>query len=85
MTRMIASMLALSIRMTVITLILAVLALVALVAAAPTKVTIPLATVLGLGFALGGVFALIDRNRSRTRIMGGVDYSSPPRVLGRLR
>ena len=85
MTRMTSSMSALAVRMTVSTLIFGALALVALVVTAPTKVTIPLATVLVAGFAIGGVFGLVDRNRSRTRVMGGVDYSSPAGVLGRLR
>jgi hypothetical protein len=57
--------------MTVIAVLLAFLALAALVVMAPAKVTIPLATVLVLGFAVGGVVALIDRHRSRVRVMGG--------------
>ena len=76
---------ALAIRLMVTTLIFGVIALVALVATAPVSVTIPLATVVVLGFGIGGIFALIDRRQSRTRVMGGVDYSSPARVLGRLR
>ena len=76
---------ALAVRMMVMTLILGLVGLVALVVVAPVSVTIPLATVLVLGFVVGGVFALIDRFRSRTRVMGSVGYTSPERVQGRLR
>lgn len=58
----------LAVRMTVTAIMLAFLALAALVVMAPAKVTIPLATVLVLGFAVGGVVALIDRHRSRVRV-----------------
>jgi hypothetical protein len=75
----------LAVRMMVMTLILGTLALVALVLAAPVAVTIPIATVLVLGVVIGGIFSLIDRHRSRTRITGGSGYASPARVLGRLR
>jgi hypothetical protein len=66
----------LAVRMTVTVIMLAVLALAALVVMAPAKVTVPLATVLVLGFAVGGVVARIDRHRSRVRIMGGAGLSS---------
>ena len=75
----------LAIRMTVIVVIFAALALALLVVAAPAKVTIPLATVLVLGFAVGGVVALIDRHRSRVRIMGGAGLSSSAPDQRRLR
>jgi len=75
----------LAIRMMVMTLILGLLAVVALIAVAPLKVTMPLATVLVLGLVIGGTFALVDRHRSRMRIMGGVGSAFPARVLGRLR
>jgi hypothetical protein len=66
----------LAVRMTVTVIMLAVLALAGLVVMAPAKVTVPLATVLVLGFAVGGVVARIDRHRSRVRIMGGAGLSS---------
>ncbi|HJR66191.1 MAG TPA: hypothetical protein VJ802_07155 [Gemmatimonadaceae bacterium] len=75
----------LAVRMTVIAIMLAFLALAALVVMAPAKVTIPLATVLVLGFAIGGVVALIDRHRSRVRIMGGAGLSSSAPARRRLR
>ena len=58
----------LAVRMIVVAVLLAVLAVAALVVMAPAKVTIPLATVLVLGFAVGSVVALIDRHRSRVRV-----------------
>ena len=75
----------LAVRMTVIAIMLAVLAFAALVAMAPAKVTIPLATVLLLGFAVGGVIARIDRHRSRVRVMGGASLSSQAPARRRLR
>ena len=76
---------ALAIRMMVMTLIFGLLALVALIAAAPLKVTMPIAIVLALGLGIGGIFALIDRHRSRMRVMGGASSAFPAHVLGRLR
>jgi hypothetical protein len=75
----------LAVRMTVIAVMLAFLAFIAIVVMAPVKVTIPLATVLVLGFALGGVIARIDRHRSRVRVMGGASLSSPAPARRRLR
>lgn len=75
----------LAVRMTVIAVMLAFLALAALVVMAPTKVTIPLATVFGLGFAAAGVVGFIDRRRSRVRIMGGAALSSSAPARRRLR
>ena len=84
-TRMTTLPSALAVRLMGTTLILGLMALVALVVVAPVTVTIPMATVLVLGFVIGGVFALIDRHRSRARIMGGVGHYSPAHVPGRLR
>lgn len=84
-TRMTTLPSALAVRLMGTTLILGLMALVALVVVAPVTVTIPMATVLVLGVAIGGVFALIDRHRSRPRIMGGVGHNSAARGLGRLR
>ena len=84
-TRMTTLPSALAVRLMGTTLVLGFMALVALVVVAPVTVTIPMATVLVLGFVIGGVFALIDRHRSRPRIMGGVGHYSAPRGLGRLR
>jgi hypothetical protein len=75
----------LAVRMMGMTHILGLLALAALIVAAPVKVMMPLATVLVLGLVIGGLFAVLDRHRSRTRVMGGVGSAFPPRVLGRVR
>lgn len=75
----------LAVRMTVTVIMLAVVALAALIVMAPAKVTIPLATVLVLGFAVGGVVARIDRHRSRVHIMGGAGLSSSAPARRRLR
>jgi hypothetical protein len=74
----------LAIRMTVMGIIVVLLAVAALVVVTPAKVMIPLATVLMLGFAIGGVAVLTDRHRSRARMMGAPVPSSLSAVWWRL-
>lgn len=74
----------LAVRMTVMGIIVALLAVALLVVVTPAKVMIPLATVLMLGFAIGGLAVLTDRHRSRARMPGAPAPSSSSAVWQRL-